>query len=301
MPKLPPDKQASEDCSHDLRKPAWLRRRLPVGGQCAKTRQFLRQKGICTVCEKAACPNRWECFSRRTATFMIMGDRCTRNCRFCAVPHGPIGAPDLDEPVRVAGAARELGLQHVVVTSVTRDDLPDQGAGCFVQTIREIRRQLPQASIEVLVPDFMGSSNCMQQVMESGPDVLNHNIETVAGLYPRVRPEADYRRSLNVLAEAAAARPDMPVKSGIMLGLGENRAGVRQALSDLLASGCSMLTIGQYLQPTPRHLPVEEYVTPEMFESWRHYALAAGFTAVASGPMVRSSYRAREMLSGDLI
>ncbi|MBS3732545.1 MAG: lipoyl synthase [Desulfobacterales bacterium] len=301
MQKFPPEKRGSTDCSRDLRKPAWLRRRLPIGGQCAQTRRFLRQKGICTVCEEAACPNRWECFSRRTATFMIMGQRCTRNCRFCAVPHGPIGAPDREEPVRVAAAARELDLQHVVVTSVTRDDLPDQGAGCFVQTIREIRRQLPQASIEVLVPDFGGSSNCLQQVMESGPDVLNHNIETVAGLYHRVRPEADYRRSLNVLAEAAAARPDMPVKSGIMMGLGEDWAAVEQALSDLLASGCSMLTIGQYLQPTPRHLPVEEYVTPEMFEGWRQYALAAGFAAVASGPMVRSSYRAREMFSGDRV
>ena len=296
MPKLPPDKRASANGRRDLHKPPWLRRRLPVGGQCAQTWRFLRQNGICTVCEEAACPNRWECFSRRTATFMIMGQRCTRNCRFCAVSHGPIGAPDGDEPVRVADAARELGLQHVVVTSVTRDDLPDYGAGCFVQTIREIRRQLPQASIEVLVPDFMGNSNCLQQVLESGPDVLNHNIETVAGLYPRVRPEADYRRSLNVLSEAAA-RPDMPVKSGIMLGLGEDRVAVKQALSDLLASGCSMLTIGQYLQPTSRHLPVEEYVTPEMFESWRQYAHAAGFAAVASGPMVRSSYRAREMFS----
>lgn len=226
---------------------------------------------------------------------MIMGQRCTRNCRFCAVAHGPISVPDRDEPVRVAGAARDLDLQHVVVTSVTRDDLPDQGAGCFAQTIREIRRQLPQASIEVLVPDFGGSSNCLQQVIEAGPDVLNHNIETVAGLYHRVRPEADYRRSLNILAEAAASRPDMPVKSGIMLGLGEERATVARTLSDLLDSGCSMLTIGQYLQPTPRLLPVEQYVTPEMFERWRQFAFEKGFAAVASGPLVRSSYRAQEM------
>lgn len=295
MPKLLPEMPATQDCSRALRKPDWLRRRLPVGGNCEQTRAFLARKGLCTVCEEARCPNRWECFSRRTATFMIMGRRCTRNCRFCSVLHGPLGPPDPEEPVRVADAAREMGLRHVVVTSVTRDDLHDQGTGCFVQTIREIRRQLPQASVEVLVPDFGGSSTCLQQVVDAGPDVLNHNIETVARLYQRVRPEANYRRSLNVLAEAAAARPDMPVKSGIMLGLGENRAAVVRTLSDLLAAGCSMLTIGQYLQPTPRHLPVEEYFTPDIFEGWRQWALDAGFAAVASGPLVRSSYRAREM------
>ena len=226
---------------------------------------------------------------------MIMGERCTRNCRFCAVAHGPAGPPDRQEPLRVAGAAREMELEHVVVTSVTRDDLPDKGAGCFARTIREIRRQLPQASIEVLVPDFEGSETCLHKVLAAGPDVFNHNLETVSGLYEQVRPEADYRRSLDLLAAAAAARPDIPVKSGIMLGLGEDREALARTLEDLLAAGCSMLTLGQYLQPTSRHLPVVHYIRPEMFEHWRQYARHAGFAAVAAGPLVRSSYRAREM------
>ncbi|MFO7838096.1 MAG: lipoyl synthase [Desulfosalsimonadaceae bacterium] len=298
MPKLPtemPHTSYESGCVRGPGKPAWLRRRLPVGGACEQTRQILRQNRLCTVCEAARCPNRWECFSRRTATFMILGNRCTRNCRFCAVPQGPSGPPDSREPSRVAAAARKMELQHVVVTSVTRDDLPDKGAGFFAETIREIRRQIPRASVEVLVPDFCGSKTLLRQVLEAGPDVFNHNIETVSGLYERVRPEADYHRSLNVLAEAAAARSDIPVKSGIMLGLGESREEVGQALSDLLAGGCSMLTMGQYLQPTRRHLPVARYIPPEMFERWRQYALDAGFTAVAAGPLVRSSYRAREM------
>ncbi len=298
MPKLPPEMPPAPDEADNSTgpgKPAWLRRRLPVGGNCAQTRQILRQNRLCTVCEAARCPNRWECFSRRTATFMIMGERCTRNCRFCAVPHGSPAPLDSREPGRVADAARKMELEHVVVTSVTRDDLPDKGAGCFAETIREIRRQLPRASVEVLVPDFCGSKTLLRQVLDAGPDVFNHNIETVSALYERVRPEADYRRSLDVLAEAAALRPDIPIKSGIMLGLGEHPEAVARSLADLLAADCSMLTMGQYLQPTREHLPVVRYVRPEIFEDWRQYALDAGFAAVAAGPLVRSSYRAREM------
>ncbi len=290
-----PDIRKEKDSARKIGKPAWLRRRLPPGGTCEQTHRLLRQEGLHTVCEAARCPNRWECFSRRTATFMIMGDRCTRNCRFCAVPQGPAGPPDQTEPLRVARAARKMELQHIVVTSVTRDDLPDHGANCFVRTIREIRRQLPQASIEVLIPDFCGRQDLLYPVLEAGPDVLNHNLETVPGLYPKIRPAAQYQRSLELLTKAAAFQTDIPVKSGLMLGLGEDRAALAQTLRDMLSAGCSLLTMGQYLQPTPDQVPIERYVTPEEFENWRQYALQTGFDAVASGPLVRSSYRAREM------
>ncbi len=248
-----------------------------------------------TVCEEAKCPNQWECFSHHTATFLIMGDHCTRNCRFCAVLHGPLSKPDPDEPLRVAKAARSLGLQYVVVTSVTRDDLPDGGASLFAQTIQEIRRQNPGAAVEVLIPDFQGDERSLAVVLDAGPAVLNHNIETVERLYPRVRPGADYRRSLQLLARARAYRPSIPRKSGMMLGLGETDEEVRQALRDLFRAGCRLLTMGQYLQPSDGHLPVERFVPPEAFETWRTFALDLGFSAVSSGPFVRSSYKAGEM------
>ena len=254
-------------------------------------------KGGClhTVCQEARCPNQWECFSRNTATFLIMGDRCTRNCRFCAVLHGPRGEPDPEEPSRVAEAARSLGLDYVVVTSVTRDDLPDGGASLFAETIREIRRKKPGTDVEVLIPDFQGNERALALVLDAGPAVLNHNIETVERLYPEVRPGADYGRSLKLLERARTYSPAIPRKSGMMLGLGETAEEVRGTLRNLLEAGCMMLTLGQYLQPSESHLPVSRFVPPEEFETWRTVALDMGFSAVFSGPFVRSSYRAGEM------
>ncbi len=278
-----------------LAKPSWLRKKLPTGPEFERIRSLLKEGNLHTVCQEARCPNQWECFSCRTATFLIMGPRCTRNCRFCAVDHGPLEAPDPEEPARVAEAALKLGLLHVVVTSVTRDDLPDGGAAFFARTITRIRERSPQSRVEVLIPDFQGDPEALRKVIEAGPDVLNHNIETVPRLYPSVRPEADYRRSLAVLRLAKECNPARVTKSGLMLGLGETAEEIRQTLRDLLDAGCSMLTLGQYLQPTPDHLAVERYVPPEEFEAWRDHALQSGFARVASGPFVRSSYHAETL------
>lgn len=278
-------------------KPPWLTRRLPTAPEYEEVRTLIRKGRLHTVCEEARCPNQFECFSHRTATFLILGSRCTRNCRFCSVAHGPEGPPDPDEPVRVAEAAARMGLRYVVVTSVTRDDLPDGGAGHFAETIREIRRRIPAARVEVLIPDFQGDPDALRTVLEARPDVLNHNIETVPRLYPRVRPEAVYERSLALLDRAAGMAPDIPTKSGLMLGLGETDAEVRETLGDLRRVQCRWITIGQYLQPSGGHLPVERYVPPEEFEAWRRTALAMGFTGAASGPFVRSSYHAEALFS----
>ncbi|MGC8492242.1 MAG: lipoyl synthase [Syntrophobacteraceae bacterium] len=278
-----------------LAKPSWLRKKLPTGPEFERIRSLLKEGNLHTVCQEARCPNQWECFSCRTATFLIMGPRCTRNCRFCAVDHGPLEAPDPEEPARVAEAALKLGLLHVVVTSVTRDDLPDGGAAFFAQTITRIRERSPQSRVEVLIPDFQGDPEALRKVIDAGPDVLNHNIETVPRLYSSVRPEADYRRSLAVLRLAKECNPAQVTKSGLMLGLGETAEEIRQTLRDLLDAGCSMLTLGQYLQPTPDHLAVERYVPPEEFESWRNEALQSGFARVAGGPFVRSSYHAETL------
>jgi lipoic acid synthetase len=248
-----------------------------------------------TVCQEAKCPNQWECFSNRTATFLILGARCTRQCRFCAVEHGPLGPPDPQEPDRLAEAAAEMQLAYVVVTSVTRDDLPDGGAGAFAATIRAIRRRVPAARIEVLIPDFKGRRESLDMVLAARPDVLNHNLETVPRLYATVRPEAGYTRSLDLLRASRRRAPDILTKSGLMLGLGETDAEIRGTLADLVAADCRMLTLGQYLQPTPDHLPVAAYVTPEAFARWREEALAMGFQEAACGPLVRSSYQAREL------
>lgn len=277
------------------KKPPWLRKRLPTGPGYEDVRRMMTGECLHTVCQEARCPNQWECFSRHTATFLIMGDRCTRDCRFCAVLHGPLAEPDPEEPLRVAQAARSLGLKYVVVTSVTRDDLPDGGASLFADTIREIRNKNPDSAVEVLIPDFQGDERALSLVMEAGPAVLNHNIETVERLYPRVRPRADYRRSLDLLERAEAYIPSIPVKSGIMLGLGETPEEVKKTLRDLFERGCRLLTMGQYLQPSDDHLPVERYVPPEEFETWRTFALDMGFSAVFSAPFVRSSYKAGEM------
>lgn len=273
-------------------KPVWLRKRLPSGPAYESVRRLLQEAGLHTVCQSACCPNQFECFARHTATFMILGDRCTRNCRFCAVHHGRPDPVDPDEPRRVAEAAAHLGLHYVVITSVTRDDLPDGGADLFAAVIRTLHQRIPGVRVEVLIPDFQGDRQALEKVLAAGPVVLNHNLETVARLYPAARPQADYRRSLNLLARSRRAAPQVLTKSGLMLGLGETGAEIRTALADLRAAGVQILTLGQYLQPTAAHLPVARYLAPEVFENWRREASAMGFAAVASGPFVRSSYQA---------
>jgi lipoic acid synthetase len=274
------------------RKPAWLKRRLPAGEAFNQVRELIEAGRLHTVCQEAKCPNIWECYSHRTATFLIMGGRCTRNCRFCSVSPGLPEPLDPDEPERVAEAVERMGLRYAVVTSVTRDDLPDGGAGHFAATLHEIRRRVPGVQIEVLIPDFQGDPAALDVVLRARPDVLN--IETVPRLYPRVRPQADYRRSLELLRRAGEIAPGTPTKSGLMLGLGERPEEIRQTLLDLRAAGCRILTLGQYLQPSPEHLPVEAYVPPDDFENWRRDALEMGFSEVASAPFVRSSYHAKE-------
>jgi lipoyl synthase len=276
------------------RKPSWLKRRLPTGDTYARVRELLESGRLHTVCQEAKCPNIWECFSHRTATFLIMGERCTRNCRFCSVRSGVPEPLDPGEPARVAEAAARMELKYVVVTSVTRDDLADGGAAHFAATIREIRSRIPGAEIEVLIPDLQGDRSALGVVLDARPHVLNHNIETVPRLYPHVRPQADYRRSLELLRTAAEMAPSIPTKSGLMLGLGEAPDEVGQTLKDLRAHGCRFLTLGQYLQPSQEHVPVDAYVPPEEFERWRTAALELGFAHVASAPFVRSSYHAGE-------
>jgi lipoic acid synthetase len=278
-----------------IAKPPWLKRRLPTGPAYESVRALLRKGGLHTVCQEAQCPNVWECFSEHTATFLIMGDRCTRNCRFCAVAHGPDSPPDADEAEKLADAVDQLGLNYVVITSVTRDDLPDGGAGCFAAAIREVRKKCPETLIEVLIPDLQGDAQALATILAARPNILNHNIETVPRLYSLVRPEADYQRSLQLLHWAQESHPEIPTKSGLMLGLGETADEIRQTLKDLYATGCRMLTLGQYLQPSKQHLPVKRFVPPEEFENWRDVAQAIGFDEIASGPFVRSSYHAKEL------
>ncbi len=278
-----------------IQKPEWLKRRLPTGPGFGTVRGMIGRDGLHTVCQEAKCPNIWECYSHKTATFLIMGSKCSRSCRFCSVPGGELEPPDPREPARVARVALEMGLKYVVITSVTRDDLIDGGAGIFAATIKEIRHRIPQACVEVLIPDFQGSKDALHTVLKAAPDVLNHNIETVPRLYPRVRPEADYRRSLNLIQQANDFNPRLPTKSGLMLGLGESSQEITQTLEDLLQARCRILTLGQYLQPSKDHLAVERYIPPEEFEDWQKKALAMGFAEVASGPFVRSSYHAKEL------
>jgi len=277
-----------------LGKPPWLKRRIPSGATYQEIRKLLQETHLHTVCQEACCPNLGECFSQGTATFLIMGDRCTRNCRFCAVVHGPTDPPDPGEPERVSEAVHTMKLRYVVVTSVTRDDLPDGGASVFAETIRRIRDKMPQTRVEVLVPDFRGDPLSLEIVLEARPDVLNHNVETVPRLYALVRPGAVYQRSVDLLKNAHQIDPSIPTKSGLMLGLGERPDEIQQVLNDLLEAGCRILTLGQYLQPSAEHLPVERFVLPEEFETWRKKALEMGFREVASGPFVRSSYHAHE-------
>lgn len=273
-------------------RPGWLTMPPPRQDNLEKMQAFLNKKNLGTVCQSAHCPNMGECFSKGTATFMILGRYCTRRCRFCAVEKGTPLAPDPQEPERVAKAVRELGLQYAVVTSVTRDDLQDGGADQFVATVGMIRNFSQNSRVEILVPDFQGNREAIERVCAAGPDMFNHNLETVARLYRLVRPQAGYRRSLDVLSYAAGY--GLPVKSGLMLGLGESRDEVKGALEDLRKAGCQHLTLGQYLAPSRKHLPVSRYVPPEEFEEWGSIAGAMGFKGVASGPLVRSSYRAED-------
>jgi len=280
-------------------KPPWLKRRLPYGPDFETLRGLIDEGALHTVCQEARCPNIWECFSHRTATFLIMGPRCTRNCRFCAVSHEPVRPLNPDEPDRVAGAAARMGLKYIVITSVTRDDLADGGASHFAATIEAVHHRLPDAKIEVLIPDFKGSRAALQTVLNAGVDVLNHNMETVPRLYPTVRPQADYQQSLTLLERAAVLAPGVATKSGLMLGLGETGGEIQQVLTDLVACGCGFLTLGQYLQPSAGHLPVKRYIPPEEFEQWRRKALDMGFRGVASGPFVRSSYHAKDLYENE--
>ena len=274
------------------RKPPWLRIRLPLTVNAGPTQACLRSRSLHTVCEEARCPNRAECWSQGNATFLILGDVCTRDCGFCAVRTGRPQPPAPDEPERVAEAASAMGLRHVVVTSVTRDDLPDGGAGVFAETIRRVRARVPGCTVEVLVPDFQGDRDALSIVMAERPEILNHNVETVPRLYPSVRPQARYERSLRLLEDARALSPATRTKSGLMVGLGEEEAELLGVMDDLRGVGCGILTIGQYLAPSRSHLPVVHYPPPEAFDRLRSVALAKGFDWVEAGPRVRSSYHA---------
>jgi lipoic acid synthetase len=277
------------------RLPEWLRIKLPTTDSFARTRQLLGELKLHTVCESAWCPNHWECWSKGTATFIIGGDRCTRACKFCAVTTAKPFALDAGEPARVAEAARRLRLRHVVITAVARDDLPDGGAGHFQKTVEAVRALSPGIIIEVLVPDFLDRDASIDTVLSANPHIFNHNLETVRRLTPAIRSRATYDRSLSVLRKAKARRGDaIFTKSGLMLGLGETEAEVLAAMADLRRAGCDLLTLGQYLQPTPEHLPVVEFITPEKFDEYSQRANEMGFRHVASGPMVRSSYHADE-------
>jgi len=276
----------------DRARPDWLKVRLPTGPTYEHLRRLMRSKELHTVCEEAHCPNMAECWGAGTATFMILGETCTRSCGFCAVKTGRPGVVDSDEPARVGDAVARMSLGHAVVTSVNRDELPDGGASIFADTIREIRLQSPGTTVEVLIPDFLGKPEALDAVIDAKPEVLSHNVETVARLYSRVRPQARYERSLGVLRRIAERAPEIVCKTGIMLGLGETKDEVVATMRDIVAEGAHVLTIGQYLRPSPMHLPIERYWTPDEFAELRDQGMALGFRHVESGPLVRSSYHA---------
>jgi lipoic acid synthetase len=275
-------------------KPEWLRVRAPGSPSYLRLKGLMRELKLHTVCEEAHCPNIGECWTHGTATFMILGDVCTRACGYCAVGHGRPGAIDHAEPARVADAVRHLALAHVVVTSVDRDDVPDGGASIFAETIREIRKHTPDTSIEVLIPDFQGDQAALHAVLDAGPDILNHNTETVPRLYRLARSGGRYARTLELLDRSRRYTPGIATKSGIMLGLGEEWDEIVRTLSDLRNVGCAILTLGQYLRPSPSHLPMARYYHPDEFKQLKEIALDMGFTHVESGPLVRSSYHAHE-------
>jgi lipoyl synthase len=278
------------------RHPDWIKVRAPGGPGFAATKRVVQELALHTVCEEAHCPNLAECWGHHTATFMLLGDVCTRNCGYCAVGHGRPVAVDPAEPGRVADGVARLGLRHVVVTSVDRDDLPDGGAAHFAATARAIKDRVPDCAVEVLTPDFKGDLSALAQVVDSPIDVFNHNVETVPRLYRRARPGGRYRRAVGLLDEAKRRRPGLRTKTGLMLGLGEQRDELVAVFRDLAATGCDILTLGQYLQPSRQHLPVERYVPPDEFKDLRDIALDIGFRHVESGPLVRSSYHAWQHL-----
>ena len=273
-------------------KPAWLRIRMAGGPMFSRIKGLIQQSGLNTVCQEARCPNQGECFSRGTATFLLMGSRCTRNCTFCAVSPGPPDPLDTEEPQQVAEAIRKMGIRYAVLTSVTRDDLWDGGADHFRRTVLAIKEQAPGTLVECLIPDFQGREAAYRRIADCRPAVINHNVETVPRLYSKVRPGADYRQSLALLKFFGMQVPDSMTKSGVMVGLGEEEGELLAVLKDLRNQGCRLLTIGQYLQPTPGNHPVRRYVPPAEFDAWAERALEMGFTGVASGPLVRSSYEA---------
>jgi len=279
------------------RLPDWARKGSPLAPGARALRVLLREQALNTVCEEARCPNLGECFSRGTATFMLLGDRCTRRCGYCAVATARPEPPDAGEPDRVAEAAARLGLRHVVLTAVARDDLDDGGAAHFAAAVRAVRRRLPGARVEVLVPDFRGGRAALSAVLAAAPDVFNHNIETVPRLFPRVRPQGGYGRSLEMLAAARALRPAQAVKSGLMVGLGETDDEIAAVLADLRAAGVDIVTMGQYLRPTRGHAPVDRYVSPEGFATLERRARSLGFPTVYSGVFVRSSFNADEVFA----
>lgn len=285
------------------RKPEWLRIRIGDPTNHNHLLKLVQGLKLHTVCQEAKCPNIFECWSDRTATFMLGGDICTRHCGFCAVGKGAPGALDADEPRHVAEAVKHLNLAHTVITSVNRDDLPDGGAAHWAETIRQVRAANAECKVEVLIPDFNGDEDALNTVLDAAPDVLNHNTETIARLYRRVRPDADYQQSLTLLRRAAARRDrdrsEMLTKSGIMVGLGEEFEEVVELMKDLRSVSCDIMTIGQYLQPHARRLPVERYVTPEEFERWREIGMSMGFKHVQASPLTRSSYHAREQADSD--
>lgn len=274
------------------KKPDWLKKKISNIENIDETVNLLRSLSLHTVCEGAECPNIGECFGRKTATFMIMGDVCTRRCKFCAVPKGSPQKIDSLEPQNIGKASKELDLKHIVVTSVTRDDLPDGGAAHFAETVYEIRRQNPKSTIELLIPDMQGNWEDLQVIVESQPDIINHNLETVPSLYKRVRPQANYLRSLQLLEKVKELDPTIYTKSGIMVGLGEKDEEIYVVMDDLLKHHCEILTIGQYLQPSNQHIELKEYIHPDQFETYKRIAEEKGFKFVASGPFVRSSYNA---------
>src|SRR3954465_126097 len=288
---------ANEVVPIDHPRPDWHKVRLPTGPTYENLRRLMRSKELHTVCEEAHCPNMAECWGAGTATFMILGDTCTRSCGFCAVKTGRPGTVDAEEPARVGDAVAKMSLGHAVVTSVNRDELPDGGAAIFAETIREIRRQSPGTTVEVLIPDFLGKPEALDLVLDAKPEVLSHNVETVSRLYSRVRPQARYERSLAVLRRISDASSDIVCKTGIMLGLGETREEVVGTMRDIAAQGTDVLTIGQYLRPSPMHLPIERYWSPDEFRSLRDEGMAMGYRHVESGPLVRSSYHAERHVS----
>lgn len=284
-----------ENSAPDLRIPPWLRVKLPQGRSFSDTGKLLADLNLNTVCQNARCPNTWECFSKSVATFLILGRECTRNCAFCNITPGKPQPVDPGEPERLAEASVRLGLKHIVITSVTRDDLHDGGAAHFAASIRAVRARLPQCTVEVLIPDFRGDEAALMTVLEARPEVLNHNVETAPRLYREIRPQADYVQSLELLRRVAAHASGIPAKSGLMAGLGETDEELRQTVRDLAEAGCTMITVGQYMRPSRQHPPVKRYLHPDGFEALAEYGRSLGVPKMFCAPLVRSSYHAAEL------